>query len=239
MSAPTPDVPTITFRDTLLKITPWWLQGFIGVRLLYVLALHIDILAEMLVQAVRRRHPGLDSFDALRVSGKDRRIRRGRLEPDAIYAERLRTFLDAHRRRGGPYALLDQLKAFYAAAPYAIDLVYRAGTAFLMTIAGVITRSTVDTSLYDAAPQKWARWYLFFHWPTTPPTDGLWGDPGTWDDGGVWDSGLTPQEITDLKLVPSEWGNAHSRGTIVLLAPGDGPEDYTESGPMVRIAVDQ
>ena len=238
MADPTPDAPIVTHRDTLITITPWWLHGFIGLRVIYAIGVHLDTIGEQLVQGVRRRFPGFDAQDSLGVIGRDRRIRRGRNEPDASYAIRLRRWWDDHARRGGPYAMLTQLFHHYAVAPYAIDLVYFNGTAYMLATSGAITRGSFSLFAPDALTTKLGRWWLFFHWPSVPPGDGIWSSPGVWDDGGVWDSGLTPNEVADLRLIPNEWGNGHSRGLIVLLAPGFDAEDYTTAGNMVRIAAD-
>lgn len=237
MSQPTPDVPVVTHRDTIAKITPWWLHGFRVLRILYVLALHIDAIGEMLIQGIRRRFPNVDSADSLAAIGRDRRIRRGRLEPDATYASRLLRYLDDHARRGGPYAMLAQLYAHYAQAPFPIDLTYLGGTNYHLDTAGVITRTTISAFVPDADPRR-GRWWLFLHWPYALTADGLWSDPGVWDDGGVWDSSLPAADVTDLRLLPNEWGNGHSRGTIVLLAPGVNVQDYTTASTMIRVSVD-
>lgn len=240
MAQPTPDVPAQTFRDTAHSMSPWWMRGFIFLRVIYAIFLHFDVLGEMLIQGVRRRWPGLDAFDSLGVIGRDRRIRRGRNETNAVYATRLARWLDDHRRRGGPYALLAQLAAHYADAPFEIDLLYGSTFGYFMPTGFASTyRTTVGGFVPDTeVAAKPGRYWLFYHWPIDPGNDGEWGDPGTWDDGGVWDSGLTAAEVTDLRLVPNEWGNGHSRGIIVLLPPGKAPQDYTTAGPMVRLDVE-
>lgn len=235
MAQPTPDTPTITHRAVIEKLSPWWLRGFIALRLLYAIAVHIDAVAEQVLQGVRRRFPGLDAGDSLGILGRERRIRRGRAEPDATYASRLLRWLDDHARRGGPYALLAQLAAHYAAAPFDIDLLYYSTQGYFMPAGDEVTRALLPAFVPDADTTKPGRWWLFYHWPTAIPDDDTWDDAGTWDDGGVWDSSLSPEEVADLRLVPSEWGNGHSRGTLVLLAPGDVPEDFTTAGDMIRI----
>lgn len=237
MSAPEPSVQVVTHRDTLLKLAPWWLRGYRMIRILFAIGILIDAVAEQLLQGLRRRFPGYeDASDALGVIGRDRRIRRGPNEPDATYALRLQRWLDDHPRRGNAYALLRQFFAYYRTSPYAADLVYLNGTGYSLDTAGNITSNDQPTFNPDAIPKR-GRWWLFVYWPEVPPGDGIWSDPGTWDDGGVWDSGLTVQQVTDLRLIPREWGNGHSIGSVVLLAPGSVPTDYTTGGPMIRLEV--
>jgi hypothetical protein len=83
---------------------------------------------------------------------------------------------------------------------------------------GVITRSDGATPVTDL--DAWARWWLAYEWPNALTSDGIWSDPGTYDDGGVWDSGMTPLEISDLRLIPNAWNAAHTQGFITLLQPG-------------------
>lgn len=207
----------ITFRDSILKAVPRWLRFGIAARLLYSIAILCDATADAVVAAVRRRFPGLDgASDALGIIGRERRIRRGRNEPDTNYTPRLRQWLTSHRNRGGPFAMLGQLGAFYAQTPFTITLVYRSGRQFIRDVAGNITYSIIPWAP-DALPLKWARWWLYYQWPDVVTSDGVWGDPGTWGDGGVWGSSLTPQDVADLRLIPQEWNAGHTFGRVVLL----------------------
>lgn len=218
--AATSTAPLLTFRDTLRAKAPVWLQTGLGEKILYAIGVHIDGFADVLTEAVKARFPGLNS-EALPYIGRERRIRRGRAESEATYATRLRRWLDDHATRGGPYAMLAQLFAHYADAPFQIDLVYISGRRFRLGTNGEVTM----TSPSDLHTPKWAIWTLFYDWPVTPsPTaDALWGAPGrTWGDGKVWGSSLTVEEVTDLRLIPREWNAAHCLGTectIILLTP--------------------
>jgi len=208
----------LTWRDTLLAKSPPWLQRGLGGKLLYVLGLHMDALGDAAVAAVRLRFPGVYTAEALPYQGRDRRIRRGRTEPDANYAVRLRRWRDDHRRRGGPFAMLSQLYAHYAPNNFPISLVYRSGRRFAMDTAGVITVSDMSWNP-DALPDQWARWWLLYSWPEPVPAVNEFGGGWSWG-GGVWGAGFTPDEIADLRLVPKEWNAAHAQGRIVLLGPG-------------------
>jgi hypothetical protein len=108
--------------------------------------------------------------------------------------------------------MLAQLFAHYAPTNFEIDLIYRSGRRFAMATDGTVVRDD-PTSVHVV---DWPKWVLFYFWPFAAASDGLWISPGVWDDGGVWDSTLTPEEVTDLRVVPREWNAAHCSGQIVL-----------------------
>lgn len=208
-----PQTELRTFRDTLRDLSPVWLRGKVAGGVLYAIGAVVDALGDALVGGVKARFPGLYGYESLGIIGRERRIRRGRAETDEVYASRLLPWLDHHRRRGGPYAMLAQLHAHYATHPFRIDLVYANGRRFSMAADGTITRDDIG----DIKLSKWAYWTLYYFWPDPVHTDGVWSDPGTWDDGGVWDSDLSIPDVTDLRLIPREWNAAHPFGNVVLL----------------------
>ena len=215
----------ITFRASIRKLSPRWLQGRNGERLLYAMAVQMDALGDGCVEAVRLRHPGRAPSEALAYIGRDRRMARGREETDSTYAARLRGWLDAHRFRGGPYEMLRQIHAYYAANPFPVQLVYRSGRRYSMDAAGAITVDTVAFDI-DDMPAKWARYWLFYAWPYPVDADGTWADGGAWDDGGVWDSTLTVEDVASIRVVPREWSAAHALGQTVLLSEDRELWDY-------------
>lgn len=220
---PVPAAPDVlrTYRDAIREISPWWLRDPIGGAILYAIGAQIDELNDRLRAGVKLRFPGFYSMESLALNGRERRIRRGRLEPDATYAARLRRWLDDHRRRGNPYALLAQVHAFYAPDNFGVELRYVSGRNFTMDLAGDVVRGDVVwTPPGDAA--QWARWWLIYQWPDPIDDDGLWGDPGTWGDGSVWGCGLSPEDIREIRLIPREWNNAHSLGYVTLVSPSPG-----------------
>lgn len=198
----TPTTVLLTFRDTLRKRSPPWLQNGLAEKILYSIGVHCDGFADALVAGVKQRFPGYYSFESLPVLGRERRITRGRSESDAAYASRLARFLTDHQLRGGPYALLSQLYLHYAPDTFPIDLVYYAGSVrFGMDVDGEVTRDLV-TWHPDPNAAKWARWWLFYYtdqWAVTPPT---------------------AAELQDLKLIPRQWNAAHPIGTILLFSTG-------------------
>jgi hypothetical protein len=209
--------PTIyMFRNMARELSPWWLRQGIALRLIYAIALHLDVILQMAIEGVRRRFGNLDSGDALPLIGRERRITRGRNESDAIYTSRVQRWLDDHRTRGGPHAMLKQIYAHFAAAPFLIRLRYYSGRQYAMDLAGAVTRSDV-TWLPDADSTRWARWWLFYDWPAVVDDEGAWGDPGNWGDGGTWGTSLTVGEVEDIRVVPRQWNAGHIlKGRIVL-----------------------
>lgn len=189
-----------TFRDRLLtRWVPPWLRIGNAAKLLYAFGYITDGTAEALVAAVKLRFPGVYGYDSLPLIGRERRIARGPSEPDATYATRLARWLDDHRTRGGPYALLAQLHAFFAPNNFAIDLVYRNGRRYQMDVDGNVTRGTIAFSP-DTDPDRWARWWLFY-----------------WTDAFPSPSADT---LAMLKTIPQEWNAAHALGTVVVMPTG-------------------
>jgi hypothetical protein len=199
----------IPFRDLIRKVSPWWLRTGLAEKILYVAGVHADLLGDATRAAIRKRYPiVIESEDAFRLIGRDRKILRGIDEPPSSYAPRLRAWRASHQTRGGPYALLEQLAAYFAHAanaPHTARLVYASGR--VVEEAG---RSDIVFTPPGGAAQC-ARWWLMLHYTSLPATaDGLWSDPGVWDDGGVWDSDLASEDVEHLRAVPKAWNTAHA-----------------------------
>lgn len=208
--------PTRTFRDRIRRASPPWLQHGWAEKLLYAFGVQIDAFADALVAGVKMRFPGLYSFESLPLIGRERRIARGLLEDDATYAARLTRWFDDHRRRGGPYAMLAQLHAYYSPNTFHTELIYRSGRRYTMAPDGTVTRDDIVWNP-DGDPTKWARWWLLlFTDDYLPP--------------------LTDQQVADIRLIPTEWNAAHCFGTVVVFPTGaelwDFPAGHTwdESG---------
>lgn len=192
--------PTRTFRDRLRRASPPWLQHGWAEKLLYAYGAQVDAFADALVAGVKMRFPNLYSPESLPLIGRERRIARGLLEDDATYASRLTRWLDDHRRRGGPYALLAQLHAYYHPNDFPVQLIYRSGRRYSMDVNGNVTRDDITWSP-DAQPDKWARWWLLMFTDAYPLP-------------------LSAQDTADIALIPTEWNAAHCFGSVILLPTG-------------------
>jgi hypothetical protein len=198
----TTTLPT-TFRDTALAISPPWLRRGRAAKLIYSIATQLDVLTDATLAGIKMRYPGLYSYESLALIGRERRIRRGRTETNAVYATRLQRWLLDHQRRGGAYALLAQLHAHFAPAAFPIDLVYKSGRRYQMDVNGNVTRNTVVVR----PTTQWARWTLYY-WTDSFP------DP------------ISDEDRADLAVIPKEWIAAHCIGSVVIMRTGSELYDY-------------
>lgn len=214
----------LSFERTIKRLCPPWLQRTVGVALMGAIGAELDGLLDRVDEGVRLRFPDAlaDHAEALARIGRERRIRRGPGENATTYASRLLPWWDEHRVRGGPYALLRQLHAFFLARlNVRMDVVYHSGTRRWADEAGTITRDAVT---WDAdGSDDWSQFWLFFYVgesDTLVTLDGdtlvtLGGD-GLVTLGGAAGLGSDEEEI--LSAIPREWSAAHIlRITIVLL----------------------
>lgn len=198
--------PTRTFRDRIRRASPPWLQRGWAEKLLYSYGAQIDAFADALVAGVKMRFPGLYSEESLPLIGRERRIARGLLEDGPTYAARLRRWFDDHRRRGGPYALLAQLYAYFSPNNFPIALIYRSGRRYSMDITGAVVRDDIPFHP-DAAAEQWARWWLIMEADAYVPP-------------------LSDQDVADIRLIPTEWNAAHCTGTVIVMPTGGELWDY-------------
>jgi len=220
------------FENATKAVAPPWLQRSIGGRFLGAIGKVVDDLVDRTALGVKARFPGLtDASDGLAYIGRDRLIRRGPNESDATYARRLRLWLDSHRTRGGPYALLEQLRAYWLdTLTVPIDVVYHDGTRRSIAADGTITRDSISWN--PDGSNHWARIWIFFNLDDLHVLDVTAdmitddGDTLVTDDGdtliAVLGEGTVTDEIAEeFALVPRGWSAAHVEQIhVVLLYPG-------------------
>ncbi len=193
----------VTFRDTLRRVTPPWLQNGLAQKILYAVAVQLDAGGDAIVAGVKIRFPGLYSDDSLPLIGRERRIRRGLSEPSSNYATRLTRWWSDHKVRGGAYALLQQLWYHYQPNNFEIVLWYPSGARYLLAVDGTITRSLPTTYL---PVSQWAKWTLLY-----------------------FSDEFTAEDEADLVLIPREWIAAHCFGEIIVMPTGAELWDYPPS----------
>lgn len=230
----------ITFVSKLIAYCPRWLKRTVGYRLMWVIGVHIDVCADYIYAAVRKRFLEPDSFDALPLHGEMRKIPRGPYEPAETYAARLPDWYDAHKHRASAFGLLEQLALYFVPAGYEIELRYPSGMSYTLGVDGSITWALGPA---DAGADQWAQWTLIIHWASSFAETGVWSDPGVWDDGGIWDSELPATDAAAIRTVPEAWNAAHAQGTIIVMSPGaelwDSPAGIWDDGGTWDVAASQ
>lgn len=228
----------IMFAGALLRRLPPWLQRTVGARVVQGMADPIDALVTASVEAVKARLP-VDAPDAtaLGLIGAERRIRRGPGESAQTYARRIRTWWDAHRTRGGAYALLGQLDAYFQDwCNVRMDVVANSGLRRWIDAAATVAESVItrDSVTWDGdGSGRWARIWVFLYVPAVMSmtafeiTDDA-GVPLTLSDGstmtgaeGFTTASLTTAQREVFAAVPREWSAAHIDQTHVVLLSED------------------
>lgn len=173
--------------DLLSRVVPPWLQRTIGRSLMRGFGAALDDVQRESAEGVFARFPKANRPDVLAPIGSDRKIIRGLNEDADTYAARLVRWRIDHRTRGGPYALLRQLEAFWSTAPRQIDLVYASGTRFVLETDGTITKDAIAS---NADPARWSRCSIFYYLTEdeTPISYALY---------------------RNLMAIPREWSAAH------------------------------
>lgn len=223
-----------TFLETFQKHVVHWLTKDDGGDVIASLSLVADDFVARAKLALMTRFPDYAIDDvALAALGRDRKIIRGINEPAAAYAARLIRALDDHRRRGNPFALLEQIRA-YLQADCVVRTVDRRGNWFSIDADGNQSSST-DTGNWTwdehpASPQ-WARfWVIIYPAGGTDP----WARAGATIDGavaGAWiagsasqrtfDTTATQDQVAQLKSIIRDWKPAGTRCEWVIVVFDD------------------
>lgn len=155
-----------TYRQQGSDLSPPWLAGPTGERLVFSLSIQLDALAEYLRLGVLQRMPGQCRPEALPAIGADRHLLRGQQETDEAYTFRLQNAWQTWKRAGTPKAVLDQIASYYSPSPpvvrYVVNGFDDSGTwADWWTLAnGVFSYQRVSPSNWD--------------WDGTYPTGRFW-----------------------------------------------------------------
>lgn len=211
-----------SFRSSLYAISPPWLRGPVGERLMYGFGVVLDAVAEWAGQGVRARFPGLGPADALPLIGADRQIVRGFAESDASYAARLVRWLDDWRIAGSAPSVLGQLRGYFLASRPRMRTIDDSGN--WVTLASDDTLSWVRGAgwNWDGLMRWWRFWAVIY--PSNGPwqTEGTWSDGTTsWGDGGTWGTTATPDEVATLRAIVAQWKGAHALPQWVIVAFDD------------------
>lgn len=189
------------FRGGSLDLSPPWLGGDVGSRLMYAQGIQLDGLGEYLRMGILQRFPELCQPEMLGALGRDKGILRGLSESDENYARRLVQFKRTWKLAGNAPTLLRQLWEFqrpdvvrirYVVNGYDSD-VASSGSQFAdwWTCEGdangdpVLTYERVSPSNWnwdDSYGYNIRFWIIIYRTDLTPAKWGIppyvWGEPG-------------------------------------------------------------
>ncbi len=222
------------FRTAWRKLVPGWLARGEGELLLYSLGLMLDSFAERGRISVLARHPDHAPADALASLGRDRQIVRGRGEVQAAFAARLVRWLDDHRLRGNPYALMQQVRAF-CNSPVRLRTVDTRGNWYTLERDGTksVELAAGNWDWRGDPATKWSQFWLIIY-PTTDATPLPWAQAPTWGEAGAvysrertWGTTATPAEVDTVRRIVREWKPAGTRCVRIIVAFDDASFDPT------------
>lgn len=179
------------YRDYAYNLSPIFLRGQNGERLVGLFGLTTDMMMEAVQQAVLAQSFTSPTFpiDAIGHLGRGRLIPQLPLESDEDYLAVIRDAWNVWAQAGSAIGLLQQI------ARIQVD--------------GEI-KGNVDWD-WDGDPANWSRFWVIItnhSWVD----DGVWGDPGVWGDGGVWglgDGAYGALIVDSLRGIISQWKPAH------------------------------
>lgn len=178
----------------LAQMAPPWLRRTRGAQFLGAIGDVINDVVDATARGVLARFPGriATATDSLAYSGRDRVIVRGPNETDDAYALRLTRWWEDHQHRGGPYAMMEQLRAYYTGVAIKIELIYNSGARWTMDNTGGLGTITADSISWNGGgdPTKWAQAWMIFHVNSS-------GTVATNDDA------------ISILAVPRQWNAAH------------------------------
>lgn len=207
--------PPVSFAAEILLICPPWLRRRVGGALMAALGEAVDVATQRAVDGVALRFPSAAQPRALTYLGRQRQILRGPGEDGATFAARMLTWWDAHRTRGGPYALLGQLHAFFVSSlAVPIALVANSGFRHQVDVAGAITEDTISWGGDGEHPARWARLFLFFSLSGTTVGIPLLAEVSIY--------AMSDAERELFCAVPREWSAAHIDLIYLTLLPPEG-----------------
>ena len=188
------------FRDSLRSFVPIWLQDRPafrnGYKILYVLALLVDVALKFVVEGVYCWYPGyslgvppgtqVDASTALPLIGRSRGIIRGQADSDVTFAARLIRWLDDWEAAGSSEILIAQIQAYLGNSP-AVRIVDRSGFWVSIDSSGNITTATAawnwDGTSHPGRAVWWSDLWIIVYpteWPITGTSlaslVGVWGN---------------------------------------------------------------
>lgn len=229
----------MTHRKLFYRLMPSWLSSGEGEKHQFSLAIVRDAAQERARQAAHARFPEDAPEDALPYMQRDRLIVRGIDEAAAAYATRMLTWLDDHRVRGNPFALMKQLRG-YCNCDVRVRTVDRRGNWFTRERDGTESFALAAGNWnWDslAASPDWARFWVIIYPTVGPPTEpwtatDTWGMGHIWGEAGrTWGTSATSDQVAMVRSIVRTWRPEGTRCECIIIAFDDASFDPAAPEP--------
>jgi hypothetical protein len=213
--------------DMAAEISPPWLKGPVGSRLVYALTMPLDALTALCFQGVKARFPLVGTPTALGAVGRDRGLRRGPNESAAAFAARCLSWLDAWKHAGSSYALLDQLAGFFSPNAPLMRVVSSNGASAIWYTRNadgsraLHVETPTNFNWDGAGASKRTRFFVIVYDVAGNPYNlgGEWGDGSrAWGDGGTIGTSALPIDSDGFVGVLDDWTAAHAVSIFAIFA---------------------
>lgn len=246
-----------TFRDMVAAISPTWLQGFVGLRFMYAMAIQFDAIGDAAAYAVRARFPDLAPPDAFPCLANDRQIEQGFAEPQASYATRLTQWLDRLAHMGSPFGLLMAVRGYIAPVLSEVATInvngvwdsYAKGQQDGPLVPPTHQQNVLqgwnwDSSSWPYLTRRvvgsqtgstwWRVWIVIWSTGSTAPwtaTTHKYDDGvSTWDGGFTYDWSGTVAQANGLRAIAKKWKASNTWIPWILVSFSDGSYQATGAG---------
>lgn len=212
----------VRFRDAIRSyVTPWLSdrptsQRTGGFRFLWAMVAPLDAAADVLVQGLAARFPGVGTPTALPYIGRSRGITRGRVDTDASYAAKLLTWLDRHKGAAKDDRLLLEVQEYLGTSSRIRLFRRRNGACTTLAPDGTISRVASSAWDWDSVshPERntagspwWSDFWLVIYTPPYALRPGTMA--GITDDGLALGHTAPMAEVDTLKGILAQFKGAH------------------------------
>jgi hypothetical protein len=241
-----------TIRDSFFAISPGFAQDRIFRSVLWSIGLGLDAMRRHVERGIKSRMPGVGDPVTQPLIGADRLIDRGPREPETGYARRLTAAFDTWANAGGPYALLENLDAYFRPGRQQIMLVSDrsrwhysfpdpSDSESPIQIqrqhgdAGGVANWLWDPAATGAPPYKYWRGWVIIN------AAGLWTQWHVGTDGVIVGDGhtvgstATYEEVSSVRRIVKRFKGAHAWAVNIIVAFSTGtftPDSSTGTGDM-------
>jgi hypothetical protein len=219
-----------SLRQLLLDRLPPWLTGDVAGRLLYAIGVNHDALFDWALEGFRVRLPSKQAGGNLLQVGSDRGLPKYASETEGAYKRRITRWMATLRRKGHPFALLEQLHGYLY--HQAVDVtMWQQGSSVAYRIKADGTQEIFAREVFDWDGGDVGRYWVgivkssivALHddltWaPTCFELPESYGTTNTYGDGTGY-GGVDPTAASDLRKLCIAWQPTHAKLGGIIFCP--------------------